>query len=138
MIGLFFGRPTNLGAVNGRLADCPASATCVCTQATDAEHRMEPIPFSGSLEEAMNRLKAIIAAMPRSKIVTADQRYMHVEFTSRFFRFVDDVEFLLDPDTKTLHFRSASRVGLSDLGMNRQRMEDLRQKFESASARHDG
>lgn len=132
MLSLFSGRPTSLGVINDHLADCPPSANCVCSQATDPEHRMEPMQFSGTPAEAMNRLKVIIAAMPRSKVVTADERYMHVEFASLIFRFVDDVEFLIDPATKTIHFRSASRVGRSDLGVNRKRMEEVRQKFELA------
>src|SRR5208283_5568669 len=111
MLSFFSRKPDNLGVVNGRLTDCPSSPNCVCTQGGDPEHHMEPIPFTGSPEEAMERLKAVIAAMPRSKIVTADERYIHAEFTSRLFRFVDDVEFLIEPDTKTIHFRSASRVG---------------------------
>ena len=78
----------------------------------------------------MERLKVVIGAMPRSKIVTADERYIHAEFSSGLFRFVDDVEFLIDPDTKTIHFRSASRVGRSDLGVNRKRMEEIRQRFD--------
>src|SRR5262245_11841067 len=130
MLSFFSRKPNNLGVVNGRLADCPATPNCVCTQGRDPEHHVEPLHFSGSPEEAMERLKAAITALPRSKIVTADARYMHAEFTSRLFRFVDDVEFLIEPDTKTVHFRSASRVGRSDLGVNRQRMEEIRQKFE--------
>jgi uncharacterized protein (DUF1499 family) len=129
MLSFFSRKPDNLGVVNGRLSDCPSSPNCVCTQASDADHRMEPIHFNGSPEEAMDRLKAIVAAMSRSRVVVADERYMHAKFTSRVFRFVDDVEFLIDPEAKTIHFRSASRVGRSDLGVNRQRMEDICQKF---------
>ena len=129
MLSFFSRKPENLGVVNGRLADCPATANCVCTQCHDPEHKMEPLHFSGSQEEAMDRLKGVIAALPRSQIVSADARYIHAEFTSRLFRFVDDVEFLIEPDAKIIHFRSASRVGRSDLGVNRQRMEEIRQKF---------
>lgn len=123
-------KPDNLGVINGRLADCPSSPNCVCTQGGDTEHHMEPLDFSGTSDEAMERLKAVVAAMSRSKIVTADERYMHVEFTSRLFRFADDVEFLIEPETKTIHFRSASRVGRSDLGVNRQRLATSRQQFD--------
>jgi uncharacterized protein (DUF1499 family) len=129
MFSFFSRKPDNLGVHNGRLADCPSSPNCVGTQATDANHRMEPILFRGTPAEAMAHLKTVVAAMPRSKIVTADEQYLHVEFTSRVFRFVDDVEFLIDSDSKTIHFRSASRLGRSDLGVNRQRMEAIRQKF---------
>jgi uncharacterized protein (DUF1499 family) len=130
MLSFFSRKPENLGVVNGRLADCPATPNCVCSQCSDPEHRMEPFRFTGSPEEAMEQVKVVIGATPRSTIVTADGRYMHVEVTSRLFRFVDDVEFLIEPDTKTIQFRSASRVGRSDLGVNRQRMEGIRQKFE--------
>ncbi|MBY0522885.1 MAG: DUF1499 domain-containing protein [Gemmataceae bacterium] len=127
----FFSRkPTNLGIVDGRLADCPATPNCVCTFATDAEHAIEPLHFAGSPAEALTRLKSILAAMLRASIVTADERYLHVEFTTLIFRFVDDVEFLIDADAKRIHFRSASRVGRSDLGVNRQRMEAIRAQFE--------
>jgi uncharacterized protein (DUF1499 family) len=129
MMSLFSGKPSNLGVTNGRLADCPSSPNCVSTQAGDAEHRMEPIPFTGSSDEAMQRIKTLVAEMPRTKIVTVADNYLHVEFRSAFFRFVDDVEFLVDSETQIIHFRSASRVGHSDLGVNRHRMEQIRKAF---------
>ena len=130
MLSFFSRKPDNLGVVNRRLADCPATPNCVCTQCDDPERRMKPLRFTGTPEEAMERLKVIVAAMPRSKVVTANQRYIHAEFTSRLFRFVDDVEFRIEPDSKTVHFRSASRVGRSDLGVNRQRMTEIGRKFD--------
>jgi len=68
--------------------------------------------------------------MSRVRIVTAGETYLHAEFTSAVFRFVDDVEFLLDDAEKVVHVRSASRVGHSDLGVNRKRVEALREAFE--------
>jgi uncharacterized protein (DUF1499 family) len=121
--------PKNLGVVDGRLAACPDSPNCVSTQARDSRHRIEPIMFEGSQQETMKRLKAAIGALPRMKTVTETRDYIHAEATSLVFRFVDDVEFLVDPDAKVIHFRSASRVGHSDLGANRARMEQIRQAF---------
>ena len=66
MMSIFSRQPTNLGVVDGRLADCPSSPNCVATQAGDAEHRMEPIPFTGSAAEAMQRIKNLVAKMPRT------------------------------------------------------------------------
>lgn len=126
MMSIFSRKPTNLGVTDGRLAVCPASPNCVSTQADDAEHRMQPVSFAGSADEAMQRIKAVVAKMPRTKIVTAGDNYLHVEFRSALFRFVDDVEFLIDPDEQLVHFRSASRVGYSDIGANRRRMEQIR------------
>jgi uncharacterized protein (DUF1499 family) len=130
-MSFFSQRPANLGHSNGRLNDCPSSPNCVCTDASDPGHHMEPISFAGSPDEARTRLRAIIESMPRAQIVTDDGRYLHVEFTSLVFRFVDDVELLIDPATRTIHFRSASRAGHSDMGVNRRRMEEIRRKYEA-------
>jgi uncharacterized protein (DUF1499 family) len=122
-------RPTNLGVVDGRLGACPNSPNCVSTQAADSQHQIEPIAFGGGPEDAITQLKAAIATIPRTKIVTQTDNYVHAEATSLIFRFTDDVEFFIDPQAKVIHFRSASRVGHSDLGANRARMEMIRKAF---------
>jgi uncharacterized protein (DUF1499 family) len=96
---------------------------------------MEPIPLDGSTEEVMRRLKAVIEAEPRAKVVTEQPDYIHAEFTSAVFSFVDDVEFHIDEENSIIHFRSASRAGYSDLGVNRKRMNAIRSKFEQAETR---
>jgi uncharacterized protein (DUF1499 family) len=80
--------------------------------------------------EAANALKDAVLSLPRTKLVEADETYLHFECTSLLLRFVDDVEFLFDDETKTIHFRSASRIGYGDLGVNRRRMEDIRKLIE--------
>jgi len=122
-------RPENLGVKDGRLAPCPETPNCVSSQADDEAHRMDPIPFDGDADAAMDRLKAVLAAQPRTAIVEAHGDYLHAECASLLFRFVDDVEFVVDRDKKVIHFRSASRVGRSDLGVNRRRMEEIRKAF---------
>lgn len=122
-------RPANLGVVDGRLAACPDSPNCVSTEARSPEHRVDPIRFTGSLEEARGRIKTIILSLPRTKVVTETGNYLHVEFTSAIFRFVDDVEFLIDVEDGKIHFRSASRAGYGDMGVNRRRMEAIRAQF---------
>src|SRR5262245_6560219 len=94
-------RPTNLGVTNGRLAPCPETPNCVCTRAADEQHGIEPISYTGTAEKALAKLKAVISSFPRTKIVTTADTYLHAEFTSAVFRYVDDVEFLLDDATKT-------------------------------------
>jgi uncharacterized protein (DUF1499 family) len=130
LLSAFSRRPSNLGVVDGRLAPCPDSPNCVSTQAHDAAHRMEPISYSGSAEDALARIKAIVASRPRAKIVTEKENYLHVEFTSALFRFVDDVEFLIDETNRRVHFRSASRAGYGDLGVNRKRMQAFAEEFQ--------
>ena len=108
------------------LSPCPDSPNCVSTQATDEGHAIMPFRYNKSRAEAKEALKAVINSLSRTKLIEEDESYLHYEFTSLLLRFVDDVEFLFDDDTKTVHFRSASRTGYSDLGVNRRRMEDLR------------
>lgn len=130
-LSLLARRPTNLGVVEGKLAPCPDTPNCVGTQATDAEHHAEPIPFAGDRATSLARMKRVLAALPRCRIVTATDDYLHAECTSLLFRFVDDVEFYFDDTDQTIQFRSASRVGRSDLGVNRARMEAIRAEFQS-------
>ncbi len=131
------GQPKNLGTINGRLAPCPDSPNCVSSQAEEAEHSIAAIPFTETPDQALAQLIAVIEKLPRFKIIKVDEAYVHAEATSRMFRFVDDVEFLVDSDEKVIHVRSASRVGYSDLGANRARVLRLREVFMASPASHN-
>jgi uncharacterized protein (DUF1499 family) len=109
-----------------QLAQCPSSPNCVSTQATDEGHAIAPFRYGKSRAEAKEALKDIVRTLSRTRLVEEDESYLHYEFTSLLFRFVDDVEFLFDDESKTIHFRSASRTGYGDLGVNRKRMEEIR------------
>jgi len=118
-----------IGIVNGKLHPCPKSPNCVSTQAIDEKQKMEPINYSGSLEDAKAKIIGIINSLKRSKIITNEENYIHIEFRTATFRFVDDVEFLFDDKEKNIHFRSRARMGYSDMGVNRKRMEDITKLF---------
>ena len=113
-----------------QLAPCPSSPNCVSTQTQDEQHAIAPLRYQRSKVEAKETLKTIVLSLPRTKLVEEDETYLHYEFTSLLLRFVDDVEFLFDEETKTIHFRSASRIGHSDFGVNRRRMEEIRALVE--------
>ena len=119
------------GDRDGALAPCPASRNCVSSQAADERHRVAPLTFTGTASEAMTRLAAILLELPRITIVAADGVYLRAESRSAIFRFVDDVEFLADEAAKVIHVRSASRLGSSDLGVNRRRVESVRKLWET-------
>jgi uncharacterized protein (DUF1499 family) len=129
LFSLLSSRPTNLGVHDGKLSLCPNTPNCVCTWDEDEQHKIAPLTFADSPEEAWARLQQVLTAHPRTRIVTVTENYLHAECTSLIFRFVDDVEFLLDREAKVILFRSASRAGQSDLGVNRQRMETIRTAF---------
>lgn len=111
------------------LAPCPSSPNCVISlgDPADVEHHIEAFALVDSPEVTIIKIKAAIESMPRTRLVTQTSEYIHAEFTSLIFRFVDDVEFLYDRAAKVVQVRSASRVGYSDLGANRKRIEILRE-----------
>jgi uncharacterized protein (DUF1499 family) len=111
------------------LTPCPSTPNCVSTHATDKTHHIDPFPYQGSGAEAMGRLAAVIEAMPRTKITERGPHILRAEFRTLVFRFVDDAVFVVDEAHKTIEFRSASRLGRSDLGVNRRRLEAIRSRF---------
>ena|GEM_PF-553572 len=119
-----------LAPAGGPLRPCPSTPNCVTTEAADARHSMPPIPYPGTAEAAQARARAALLAEPRTRIVTERPGYLHAEARSRLFRFVDDVEVIVDGGF--IRFRSASRVGRSDLGVNRARMERFSARFRAA------
>ena len=118
-----------LGVENGQLAQCPTAPNCVSSQAKDKKHYIEPLLLTGTPSEVKNNILKILTDSQVSKIVVVENNYIRAEFTSKVFHFVDDVEFYF-PDTKSeeikIHVRSASRVGYSDFGVNRKRIEQIR------------
>ena len=118
-----------IGIVDGKLHPCPKSPNCVSTQAIDENQKMEPINYSRSLEDAKAKIIDIIKSLKRSKIVKNEENYIHIEFRTAAFRFVDDVEFLFDDKEKVIHFRSRARMGYSDMGVNRKRMKEITKLF---------
>lgn len=123
-------RPTTLGLLeDGTLAPCKESPNSVSSFATDSEHKVRPFDFAGPSDAAWEKLKRTVADVPNAKVISFTDRYLHAEFTSKLFRFVDDVEFVLDSGEHKIHVKSASRVGYSDLGVNRRRVEDIRLRF---------
>lgn len=127
-LGLFSGcsggPAPNIGPEGGKLLPCPSSPNCVSTTATDELHAIDPLPFRGTPEETMASIVSVVETMVRTRIITGTANYLHVEYRTRM-GFVDDLEFLLDEQSRTVHFRSASRLGHGDLGVNRKRMEEF-------------
>lgn len=124
--------PTSLcGPLQKELSDCPNSPNCVSTSASRTANNVNPIVLRTVSSGARAQLEDIIEELPGSKIVLSNDRYFHVEFRSRLFGFVDDLELLIDEDQKLIFVRSASRVGYSDLGANRKRVQEIRRRYEA-------
>ena len=117
---------SGLGISNGQLSACPESPNCVVSQNGDSKHAIEPITYHVERDRAFSVLLKVIPAVPRTEIVEQTDDYVRAISKSRIFKFKDDVEFYLPNNEKVIHIRSASRVGESDLGVNRRRMEQIR------------
>ncbi|MEM0980360.1 MAG: DUF1499 domain-containing protein [Cyanobacteria bacterium P01_H01_bin.58] len=124
-------RPNNIGVKDGSLASCPNSPNCVVSQGEeDAEHAIAPLTYTGTPSEAMMVLRQVVESQQGSEIIQQTDDYLYAEFTSKLMGFVDDVEFYLPANAPgTIHMRSASRLGQSDLGVNRKRIEAIRAAF---------
>ena len=124
-------RPSPEEAAVARMQPCPSSPNCVCSREdpADATHYIEPLRFTGGADQAMARLRQIVEDWDRAEVIEADGGYLRAVFTTRLLRFKDDVEFELDAEAGLIHVRSASRLGHSDLGANRKRVEAIRAAF---------
>ena len=118
-----------IGIIDGKFYPCPNSPNCVSTFATNKQHKIDPIVYTGSLSEAKEKILKIVSSLKRSKVIANENNYIHVEFRTAIFRFVDDVEFLFDDSEKIIHFRSRARLGYSDMGVNKKRMETISEMF---------
>jgi uncharacterized protein (DUF1499 family) len=127
-------RPDYLGVNAGQLAPCPNTPNCVSSQSSDPRYRVEPLVYTSAPEQAWQNLKTAIQSSGRAKIITETEDYLYAEFTSSLMGFVDDVEFYLNKDKNAIEVRSASRLGESDLGVNRKRVEALRTKLQNLEA----
>lgn len=118
----------NLGVHDGRLSVCPSSPNCISSSDSDERHAVAPIVLEGGGgESAVERVLRAVETLPGARVVERTDTYLHVEFVSRIFGFVDDLECLVDESARSVQLRSAARLGYWDFGVNRARVERLRE-----------
>ncbi len=135
-LGILSKSGSAVGIVNGSLAKCPNKPNCVCSeQDTKKQHAIEPITFSHNItSDPLSILKNAVREMGGT-IHIEDDQYFAATFSSNLFGFVDDLEIRIDPNKAVIHLRSASRVGYSDRGVNKKRIEILRDLYEKDQIR---
>ena len=114
---------TSLAGGDGVLRPCPDSPNCVSSEAADSAHRVPTVAFTDAPDSAQRRARAALLAEPRTRVATDRPGYLHAESRSRVFRFVDDIEIVVDGAAHVFRFRSAARLGRNDTGVNRARVE---------------
>jgi len=117
---------------DSQLKPCPESPNCVSTQTQQKSKQMDPIPFALDPKEVLKIIKSVIENLSNTHLEKESPSYLHYTFKSKIFRFTDDVEFLIDAEQKLIHFRSASRTGYSDMGVNKKRMTEITAGIEQA------
>jgi uncharacterized protein (DUF1499 family) len=140
--GAFAGRmPDNLGVRDGKLKPPSRTPNSVSSQADlwpDAPQRdyarIAPLPLSGDAKATIARIAALVEDLPGARIVERREDYLYVQFTTALMRYVDDVEFWVDPAAGVVQVRSASRLGSKDFGVNRARVELIRARLAAAGA----
>ena len=125
--------PIAIGISDGQFAPCPASPNCISTQADDAEHQFDPIPYTISLSEARTLLLEIVGSLPRTDVSTVTSDYIHAVTKTRMMGFLDDTEIYIDNTAKLVHIRTAARLGYGDRGVNLRRAEEIAAKFKAMS-----
>jgi len=115
-----------------QLKECPDSPNCVSTQTQQEDKKMDPIPFELDLQEIKKVIKDVVKSLPRTNLESESSHYLHYTFKSKIFGFTDDVEFLIDAEKKLIHYRSASRTGYSDMGVNKKRMIEIEKGIKNA------
>jgi uncharacterized protein (DUF1499 family) len=118
--------PATSGPVAGRPAACPPTPNCVSSQSVEPARRVDPLPARASAPHSMRELRQALARLPGATIVDARPDHLRVEVRTTLLGFVDDLELLVDDASQVVHVRSASRIGHSDMGTNRRRIERLR------------
>jgi len=131
----FAGEPktTTENNMSLQLPPCPNSPNCVSSTDADSSHTISALSFEGhSPEKAMQTLQQVLLSITDKAQVTEDGLSLHAEFKSAVFGFIDDVDAVLNADQQCIEIRSASRTGYSDFGVNRRRVESIRQAFNQA------
>ncbi len=113
-----------------QLKPCPESPNCVSTQTQQKSKQMDPIPFKLDPKEVIKVIKGVVENLPNTHLEKESLNYLHYTFKSRIFGFTDDVEFVIDAQQKLIHFRSASRTGYSDMGVNKKRMTEIKKAIK--------
>jgi uncharacterized protein (DUF1499 family) len=122
---------THAAAEPNKFSPCPGSPNCVSSQSENKKHFIEPFEYTGNREEARQKLINILEKTKRVLLVKAETDYIHAEYRSFIFRFVDDVELYFPSEDTIIHVKSASRIGYYDFGANRRRVERLRSALEN-------
>lgn len=135
LVGCSGTRPVDIGVINGQLTACPDSPNCVSSFESEDDQTHYITPYAINSPDPLTtwkRLESIVKQNQSAEIITLDGHYLYAEFTSDIMGFVDDTEFMLNTESNSIHLRSASRLGYRDFGVNRERLEAIRDELQQS------
>ena len=115
--------PQGLGISDGLLKPLSPRPNGVSSQARELSKQVAALPFKQDANSSMRAVRLALKEIGNNRILSERDNYLHAVFVSARLRFRDDVEIYLDSDAQVIHYRSQSRVGYSDLGVNRERYQ---------------
>jgi len=122
-----------LGVLNRKLKPVGEKRNSVSSQTNIKHNYMEPIPYTSNLGKSKSKIKRIMKSMNRIDLHDEQENYLHYIATSKVFKFKDDIEFYFDEVDQVIHFRSKARVGQFDFGVNRKRMQKIKDAYNETS-----
>ena len=124
-------RPSALDLSDSRLEPCPSSPNCFSSDDHNSDHKIAPFQLVKPANEVWLVVRELVSELPRTRIIKESENYLHAECRSFLFGFVDDLELQLRPADGIIAVRSAARSGYADFGVNRRRIESLREALIS-------
>lgn len=121
--------PNNLGVNDGMLAKMPKKPNAVSSQTEEKDKKVEALEFKENLVDSKKKVIKAIESYGNAKIIKNETNYIYVVFTTGIMKYHDDVEFYFDESKKLIQIRSASRIGYSDMGLNRERYNKIKEVY---------
>ncbi|MBC2851556.1 DUF1499 domain-containing protein [Cetobacterium sp. 8H] len=120
---------SNLKEGDMKFSSCPNTPNCVISDIEDKDHYIEPLSFKEQSLESINKKLVEVLKGLGGEVVENKGDYVKANFKSKFFKFEDIAEFNIDLSNKKIYVRSAAQTGWYDFGVNRKRMEKIREKL---------
>lgn len=111
---------------------CPPLPNCVSTEASTFVHRINKFQLKAEPDEAWPVVRQAVSELPRVTIQHEYPGYIYAKSHSKLFKFVDYFEVLAAPGQQHLMVRSSAMLGISDLGVNKKRTEELRARLQAS------
>lgn len=118
-----------LGLENGKLRELPSKPNAVSTQTNQVDKQIQPLALKETLKQSKDAIKEALKSYGGIEIKEETENYIYAIATTDKMKYRDDIEIYFDEANKVIQYRSASRVGYSDMGLNKLRYEKISEHY---------